>query len=93
MERRPAQAGLVALILQLAAAAALAGPADKVYLPAVEAGEHEFELRGGYQDGSEEDDLQQYVMDYGYGVNSRWFTELAGEYEKFPVVPLRRIAT
>jgi hypothetical protein len=84
MERRPTQAGLVALTLQLAAAAALAGPADKVYLPAVEAGEHEFELRGGYQDGSEEDDLQQYVMDYGYGVNTRWFTELAGEYEKIP---------
>jgi hypothetical protein len=84
MERCPTQAGLVALILQLAAAPALAGPADKVYLPSVEAGEHEFELRGGYQDGSVEDDLQQYVMDYGYGVNSRWFTELAGEYEKIP---------
>jgi len=84
MERRSTQTGLVALVLQLAAAAALAGPADKVYLPAVEAGEQEFELRGGYQDGSEEDDLQQYVMDYGYGVNARWFTELAGEYEKLP---------
>jgi hypothetical protein len=84
MERRSTQTGLVALVLQLAAAAALAGPADKVYLPAVEAGEQEFELRGGYQDGSEEDDLQQYVMDYGYGVSARWFTELAGEYEKLP---------
>jgi hypothetical protein len=68
----------------LAAAAAHAGPADKVYLPAVEAGEHEFELRAGYQDGSAEDDLQQYIVDYGYGVNARWFTELAGEYEKIP---------
>jgi hypothetical protein len=84
MERRSYETGLVALVLQLAAAAALAGPADKVYLPAVEAGEHEFELRGGYQDGGEEDDLQQYVVDYGYGVNARWFTELAAEYEKLP---------
>lgn len=83
MERRSAQAGLVALAM-LAGAAAQAGPADKVYMPAVEAGEHEFELRGGYQNGAGEDDLQQYVMDYGYGVSARWFTELAGEYEKMP---------
>jgi hypothetical protein len=84
MERRAQQAGALSLALLLSATAAHAGPADKVYLPAVEAGEREFEFRGGYQNGGEEDDLQQYVADFGYGVNARWFTEIAGEYEKLP---------
>ncbi len=84
MERRAHPSCLVALSLLLGAPAAHAGPADKVYLPSVEAGEQEIELRGGYEEGGDDDGLQQYVASYGYGVNTRWFTELAGAYEKAP---------
>ncbi len=84
MERIARARGLIAAAGLAFAGAAAAGPADKVYLPAVEAGETEFEFRGGYQDGGATDDEQQYVFDVGYGVNARWFTELATEFEKIP---------
>lgn len=66
------------------ATAAGAGPADKVYMPSVEAGETEIEFRGGYHDGGEADNEHQYVLDVGHGINSRWFTEVAAEFEKVP---------
>jgi hypothetical protein len=81
VERRARARGLIAAICLVGAAGAEAGPADKVYMPNVEAGATEFELRGGYQDEGNE---QQYVFDVGRGVNARWFTELASEYEKAP---------
>ena len=63
-----------------------AGPADKIYLPRVDYHELEFELRGGWQDynGTQAGDGQQFVFDVGYGVTSRWFTELAVFYSKAP---------
>jgi len=68
----------------LPAAAAVAGPADKVYMPIVEAGETEFELRGGHARLDGGGDVNALVFDVGYGVTPRWFTELAVEYENGP---------
>jgi hypothetical protein len=75
--------GVTCLIL-LAGPAALAGPADKVYLPIVEQGETELELRGGSAQLDAGGHLRALVFDIGYGVTSRWFTELAVEYEDGP---------
>ena len=71
----------VALSCCIAAGVAHAGPADKVYLPHVEAGELEFEFRGGVQDEDDGAWERAFVADVGYGVNAWWFTELAVEYE------------
>ena len=64
-----------------AASPALAGPADKVYRPIVEKGETEFELRSGYRSYGGGPDEYATVFDIGYGVTSRWKTELVLEYE------------
>lgn len=63
-----------------------AGAASKVYTPKVEYRELELEFRGGSQNynGTDEGDGQQYVFDVGYGVTSRWFTELAVFYSRAP---------
>src|SRR5689334_21143157 len=65
------------LAASLAAPRAEAGPADKVYRPLVEYGETEIELRAGYV-RDERDELntaQAYVLDFGRGVTTWWFTE------------------
>lgn len=72
---------LVLAVGLLASAAALAGPADKVYLPVVEKGETEVEFRGGYRDFNAGVDQYAYVVDLGYGVTERWKTELVLAYE------------
>jgi high-affinity iron transporter len=84
-----ARAALPLLVLALAATLAPpraeAGPADKVYRPAVEFGETEIELRGGYiRDDGPADTAQGYVLDLGYGVTTWWFTEAVVEMEKNP---------
>jgi len=80
-------AGSALLTAALAAFATLhpgtahADPASKVYLPNVDYGEWEFELRGGYADrGNGEGDEAQYVFDVGRGVTPWWFTEIAVFY-------------
>jgi hypothetical protein len=70
----------LALLGLLAAPAAQAGPADTVYLPIVEKGETEFEFRGGYRDFHGAPSEHAFVFDVGYGVTSRWRTELVLEY-------------
>ncbi len=81
---------LIALALASPALAlslpAHAGAASKVYTPKVEYRELELEFRGGSQNynGTDEGDGQQYVFDVGYGVTSRWFTELAVFYSRAP---------
>jgi hypothetical protein len=72
---------VLALALAGAASTALAGPADHVYRPIVEQGETEIELRGGYFDFGDGADEYATVLDVGYGVTSRWKTELVFEYE------------
>jgi hypothetical protein len=66
--------------LLIASSAAMAGPADKVYLPIVEKGEIEFEFQSGYRDFNHGANEYAHVFDVGYGVNNRWKTELAIEY-------------
>jgi len=74
------------LAASLAAPRAEAGPADKVYRPLVEYGETEIELRAGYvkdeRDGV--NTTQAYVLDFGRGVTTWWFTEAVLEIEKEP---------
>jgi len=80
--RNQASRSLLALAIGLlASSAALAGPADKVYLPTVEKGETEFELRSGYRDYADGDDEYASVFAIGYGVTNNWKTEIAFEYE------------
>ncbi|MBP8098770.1 MAG: hypothetical protein KAY03_05590, partial [Arenimonas sp.] len=64
-----------------ASAGAIAGPANKVYLPTVEKGETEFELRSGYREYNNADDEYATVFAIGYGVTNNWKTEIAVEYE------------
>ncbi|MEO6154971.1 MAG: hypothetical protein ABIP16_04515 [Thermomonas sp.] len=87
---RAFHASLIALVLAGPGLAlslpAHAGAASKVYTPKVEYRELELEFRGGWQDynGTKQGDGQQYVFDIGYGVTSRWFTELAVFYSRAP---------
>jgi hypothetical protein len=46
----------------------------------IEAGETEFELRGGYRDYGNGPSEHAFVFDIGHSVNSRWRTELVLEY-------------
>lgn len=64
----------------LASAAALAGPADKVYYPLVERGEREIELRSGLFDTGDGYE-RAFVLDVGYSPTEHWTTELVGVYE------------
>lgn len=81
-----AAALLISLAGGLAPDRAYAGPADKIYRPAVEYGETEIEQRGGYiKDKSPAvNTAQAYVVDLGYGFTPWWFSELVGEIEKLP---------
>ena len=63
-----------------ASAAAFAGSADTIYVPVVEKGETEFELRGGYRDFRGAPSEHAFVFDLGYGVSNRWRTEAVLEY-------------
>jgi len=69
-----------ALSLVACSPLALAGPADTIYTLAVEQGETEFELRGGYRDFENGPAEHAFVFDVGYAVNNRWKTELVLEY-------------
>ncbi len=85
------RAALPVILLAAAAASftaprAEAGVADKVYTPLVEYGETEVELRGGYvkDERAALNTTQAYVLDFGRGVTTWWFTELVLEIEKEP---------
>jgi hypothetical protein len=81
---RSAGALVAALFLQLPTAQA--DPADKVYLPTVEQGEWEVELRGGFQRwrGHDDDRERQFVGDVGYGFTPWWESELAVSVTRLP---------
>jgi len=56
----------------------------QVYSPRVEQGEWELEIRS-FTIGDrkhDEDGLRDHHVALGYGVNSFWWTEIVGEYEK-----------
>lgn len=68
-------------LLLASAVTCLAGPADKVYRPFAVAGETEVEFRGGYEDADSGANPYQTVLDFGYGVNDRWLTELVLKHD------------
>jgi hypothetical protein len=68
------------LSLLLVGAAAVAGPADKVYYPRVERGEREFEFRSGVFK-TDEGYERAFVLDVGYAPTDHWMTELVAVYE------------
>ena len=62
----------------------MAGPSDYVVSPIVEEGEREVDFKSGtakMKDGTRE---TQYSLGLGWGVNSRWFTELYAKWHKEP---------
>jgi hypothetical protein len=79
-------AGALAPVLFLQLPAAQAGPAAKVYLPVVEQGEWELELRGGWQKWPDHEDggERQVVGAIGYGFASWWWSELAVGVRRLP---------
>lgn len=59
------------------------GPSDYVYTPTVEEGEREIDLKAGTQSAHGNDErLSAASLGFGWGVNSRWFTELYGKAER-----------
>ena len=62
----------------------MAGPSSYIYSPIVEEGEREVDFKAGtakMKDGTRE---TQYSLGLGWGVNSRWFTELYAKWHKEP---------
>ena len=84
--RARSAAGALAAAFFLQAPTAQADPANKVYLPTVEQGEWELELRGGWQKWRNHDDdrERQVIVDVGYGFTSWWKSELAVGVTRLP---------
>lgn len=62
--------------------AAWAGPADYVYVPAVEYGEREIDFKYGSATKSGDPRQQAASVGFGYGATEWWFTEAYLKYEK-----------
>lgn len=65
-------------------ALSLAGPSTYVHTPIVEEGEREIDFKAGtakLRDGTR---ATEYSLGLGWGVNSRWFTELYAKWHKEP---------
>src|SRR4029453_16036248 len=77
------KARLFVVLVAAPAGAALAGPADYVFLPAVEYGERELDFKYGVATKKNEPSLQAASLGFGYGVKEWWFTEfyVKGERE------------
>ena len=71
---------LAAMLLAIAMAA-LAGPADYVFLPGVAYGEREIDLKMGSWKHPTDGNLSAGSIGFGYGVTQRWFTEVYRKYE------------
>jgi hypothetical protein len=71
--------GLVATALS---AVAWAGPADYVFVPAVEYGEQEIDIKFGSADSAGEPGLQASSIGFGYGAKPWWFTEFYAKYKR-----------
>src|SRR2546423_10283429 len=61
--------------------AAVAGPADYVFLPGVTYGEREIDLKMGSWKHPTDGNLSAASIGFGYGVTQRWFTEVYRKYE------------
>ena len=62
--------------------AALAGPSDYVYTPAVEYGEREIDFKMGTWKPRDEPRESAASLGFGYGATPWWFTEVYVKYEK-----------
>jgi hypothetical protein len=67
---------LLGLLLHGVAAYADISPADYIYLPAVEAGERELDIKYGSYSPVAGAGMQAGSVGFGYGVNARWFSEI-----------------
>jgi len=56
------------------------GPADYIYMPTVEEGEKELELRFGSADADPR--VSAISLGFGYGINAWWFSELAVQFQR-----------
>ncbi len=61
---------------------AIAGPADYVYTPHVEAGEREIDFKFGRQNGGNSPSQTASSLGFGYGASENWFTEVYVKYQK-----------
>jgi hypothetical protein len=64
--------------------AAVAGPADYVYEPAVEYGEREIDFKAGSAKLREGERESAASIGFGLGVTQRWFTEFYAKWHKEP---------
>lgn len=78
-----ASAVLAAFLMSLPLAS-VAGPADYVYVPAVEYGEREIDFKTGTAKLREGDRANATSLGFGWGVTRYWFTELYGQWHKEP---------
>ena len=62
--------------------AAIAGPADYVFLPNVEYGEREIDFKFGSARQPGGDDLRAASVGFGYGAREWWFTEFYFKYQR-----------
>jgi len=76
------QAAFAAASAALALQSAFAGPADYVYVPAVEYGEREIDVKAGTQKSSGRSRENAYLLGVGFGATERWFTEAYVVIEK-----------
>ncbi|MCE9507942.1 MAG: FTR1 family protein [Alphaproteobacteria bacterium] len=87
-DRKPARAVMTGAVL-LGCLLVSPGPAraaDKIYSPIVHEGELELEYSGSrtFDGQHDKNNIQSHEVEVAYGVNSRWKTELTGEFEKEP---------
>ena len=66
----------------LCSTAAIAGPADYVYLPGVEYGEREFDFKLGAATPPGAAAQRAASLGFGYGASEVWFTEIYLKYER-----------
>jgi hypothetical protein len=72
----------IAVLLALTAPAVFAGPADIVYMPTVEYGEKEFDLKFGTEKQQNGERKQVTKLGFGYGATEYWFTEVYFIHER-----------
>ncbi|MFZ5502489.1 MAG: hypothetical protein ACOY3V_02990 [Pseudomonadota bacterium] len=61
---------------------AIAGPADYVYTPKVEFGEHEIDFNYGSSRLPNGNESEATAIGYGYGVTENWFTEVGFKHKR-----------
>lgn len=73
---------LAACVIFLPVAIAWAAPADYVFVPSVEYGEREIDLKFGAASKVEGQSLSAGSVSFGYGIAPRWFTEIYAKFER-----------